>query len=104
MLPGLLQGQEKMSKTDSSSSIFMEDEEVGENYICNLLRVWDCIFSGWSNFSAFFQAEVNLKIKKAYCPPQIVEGNPCLEYLNYIIFPWFKEFTVERKAENGGNK
>jgi len=55
-------------------------------------------------FSAFFQAEINLKIKKAYCPPQVVEGNPCLEYLNYIVFPWFKEFTVERKAENGGNK
>ncbi|BBH03366.1 hypothetical protein Prudu_014214, partial [Prunus dulcis] len=41
MLPGLQQGQEKMSKSDVSSSIFMEDEE----------------------------AEVNLKIKKAYCPP-----------------------------------
>lgn len=76
MLPGLLQGQEKMSKSDTSSSIFMEDEE----------------------------ADVNLKIKKAYCPPKVLEGNPCLDYLNYIIFPWFKEFTVERKAENGGNK
>ena len=29
MLPGLQQGQEKMSKSDPSSSIFMEDEEVG---------------------------------------------------------------------------
>jgi tyrosyl-tRNA synthetase len=28
MLPGLQQGQEKMSKSDPSSSIFMEDEEV----------------------------------------------------------------------------
>lgn len=28
MLPGLLQGQEKMSKSDSSSAVFMEDEEV----------------------------------------------------------------------------
>ncbi|KAK4263525.1 hypothetical protein QN277_028921 [Acacia crassicarpa] len=76
MLPGLQQGQEKMSKSDPSSSIFMEDEE----------------------------AEVNLKIKKAYCPPKIVEGNPCLEYINYLIMPWFKEFSVERNAENGGNK
>ncbi|PIA35590.1 hypothetical protein AQUCO_03500152v1 [Aquilegia coerulea] len=76
MLPGLQQGQEKMSKSDPSSSIFMEDEE----------------------------AEVNVKIKKAYCPPQIVDGNPCLEYLKYIIFPWFREFEVERKVENGGNK
>lgn len=28
MLPGLQQGQEKMSKSDPSSSIYMEDEEV----------------------------------------------------------------------------
>ncbi|KAL7184789.1 hypothetical protein ACSBR2_026848 [Camellia fascicularis] len=76
MLPGLQQGQEKMSKSDPSSSIFMEDEE----------------------------AEVNLKIKKAYCPPMVVEGNPCLEYLKYIIFPWFHEFKVERGTDNGGEK
>ncbi|XAR54370.1 Tyrosine--tRNA ligase [Bertholletia excelsa] len=76
MLPGLQQGQEKMSKSDPSSSIFMEDEE----------------------------AEVNLKIKKAYCPPSVVEGNPCLEYIKHIIFPWFHEFKVERKADNGGDK
>ncbi|XP_057425272.1 tyrosine--tRNA ligase 1, cytoplasmic-like [Lotus japonicus] len=76
MLPGLQQGQDKMSKSDPSSSVFMEDEE----------------------------AEVNVKIKKAYCPPKIVEGNPCLEYIKYLIFPWFNEFTVERNADNGGNK
>eukprot|EP00897_Mesotaenium_endlicherianum_P006506 jgi/Mesen1/5884/ME000299S04998 len=29
MLPGLLEGQEKMSKSDPNSAIFMEDEEVG---------------------------------------------------------------------------
>ncbi|KAH7548519.1 hypothetical protein JRO89_XS14G0146500 [Xanthoceras sorbifolium] len=76
MLPGLQQGQEKMSKSDPSSSIFMEDEE----------------------------AEVNVKIKKAYCPPKIVAGNPCLEYIKFIIFPWFNEFKVERSAANGGDK
>lgn len=32
MLPGLQQGQEKMSKSDPSSSIFMEDDEVGYTY------------------------------------------------------------------------
>uniref|UniRef100_A0A3N7GWI5 tyrosine--tRNA ligase n=1 Tax=Populus trichocarpa TaxID=3694 RepID=A0A3N7GWI5_POPTR len=76
MLPGLQQGQEKMSKSDPSSSIFMEDEEV----------------------------EVKTKIKKAYCPPQIVEGNPCLEYIKHIVFPWFNKFKVERNPENGGEK
>ncbi|CAN8316036.1 unnamed protein product [Cochlearia groenlandica] len=76
MLPGLQQGQEKMSKSDPLSAIFMEDEE----------------------------AEVNVKIKKAYCPPKIVQGNPCLEYINYIVLPWFDEFTVQRSEEYGGNK
>ncbi|PWA25586.1 tyrosine--tRNA ligase [Artemisia annua] len=76
MLPGLLKGQEKMSKSDASSAIFMDDNE----------------------------AEVNLKIKKAYCLPKVVEGNPCLEYIKHIVFPWFKEFKVERKPKNGGDK
>ncbi|KAJ8763863.1 hypothetical protein K2173_003645 [Erythroxylum novogranatense] len=76
MLPGLQEGQEKMSKSDPSSAIFMEDDE----------------------------SQVNLKIKKAYCPPNIVEGNPCLEYVKYIIFPWFDEFKVERSEANGGEK
>ncbi|GAB2270855.1 hypothetical protein Dimus_005719 [Dionaea muscipula] len=76
MLPGLQQGQEKMSKSDPSSSIFMEDEE----------------------------GDVNVKIKKAYCPPKTVEGNPCLEYLKYLVFPWFDEFKVERNSKNGGDK
>ncbi|KAF3448570.1 hypothetical protein FNV43_RR09283 [Rhamnella rubrinervis] len=76
MLPGLQQGQEKMSKSDPSSSILMEDDE----------------------------AEVNLKIKKAYCPPKEVEGNPCLEYIKHLILPWFKEFTVVRSADNGGDR
>lgn len=47
---------------------------------------------------------MNVKIKKAYCPPIIVEGNPCLEYIKYLVLPWFNEFTVERSAENGGIK
>ncbi|CDP06090.1 unnamed protein product [Coffea canephora] len=76
MLPGLQQGQEKMSKSDPSSSIYMEDEE----------------------------AEVNLKIRKAYCPPQVAAGNPCLEYIKYVILPWFNEFKVERSPQNGGDK
>ncbi|KAI5679390.1 hypothetical protein M9H77_10340 [Catharanthus roseus] len=76
MLPGLQQGQEKMSKSDPSSAIFMEDEE----------------------------ADVNVKIKKAYCPPNVIKDNPCLEYIKYIVLPWMKEFKVERSAENGGEK
>ncbi|KAJ0233735.1 Tyrosine--tRNA ligase 2 [Hirschfeldia incana] len=77
MLPDLIQGQTKMCKSDPSSAIFMDDDEV----------------------------EVNKKIsKKAFCLPKILEGNTCLEYVKYIILPWFSEFTVERDKEFGGNK
>lgn len=76
MLPGLLQGQEKMSKSDPKSAIFMEDSE----------------------------ADVNSKIKGAFCPPQQVDGNPCLAYVRLIVLPWYGSFEVSRKAEQGGNK
>lgn len=76
MLPGLLQGQEKMSKSDPNSAIFMEDEPD----------------------------EVNVKIKKSYCPPNVVDGNPCVAYVEYIILPFFGSFEVTRKAENGGTR
>ncbi|KAI3944487.1 hypothetical protein MKW92_044971 [Papaver armeniacum] len=71
MLPGLRQGHEKMSKSDPSSSIYMEDME----------------------------AEFNVKIKKAYCPPKIVARNPCLEYIKYIVFPWFGVFETYETME-----
>lgn len=73
---GLWQGQEKMSKSDPNSAIFMEDSEQ----------------------------EVVSKIKKAFCPPGEVEGNPCLTYAQLIIFPWFGFLEVARSEANGGNK
>lgn len=74
MLMGLKEGQAKMSKSDPDSAIFMEDSE----------------------------ADVNLKIKKAYCPPGVVEANPVLDYLKHIIFARMGEFTVERSERDGG--
>jgi len=50
MLPGIKQGQEKMSKSDPDSAIFMEDTED----------------------------DVRRKITKAFCAPKEVEGNPVL--------------------------
>ena len=76
MMPGLLEGQEKMSKSDPNSAIFMEDSE----------------------------AEVNAKIKKAFCPPAEVEDNPCLAYVGMIVLPWCKAFEVARAEAHGGSK
>ncbi|KAL6867655.1 hypothetical protein ACP4OV_015679 [Aristida adscensionis] len=40
----------------------------------------------------------------AFCPPKLVEGNPCLEYIKYIVLPWHGKFEVVRKKEDGGDK
>lgn len=79
MMMGLVEGQEKMSKSNPDSAIFMEDSE----------------------------AEVNLKIKKAFCPPGQVEKNPVMDYYRHIVFESAAvkaagQLTVERAAENGG--
>jgi len=76
MMPGLLEGQEKMSKSNPDSAIFMEDSVE----------------------------DVNRKIKKAYCPPEIVDGsNPCMTYLKMLVMPLQGKFHVPRKESNGGD-
>lgn len=59
----------KMSKSIPDSAVFMEDSEE----------------------------EVNRKIMSGYCTDEIVE-NPIYEYLRYIVFRWFNEFTVSGKT------
>jgi tyrosyl-tRNA synthetase len=75
MLMGLVQGAEKMSKSIPDSAIFMEDSE----------------------------ADVNRKIKKAYCPEKIIEKNPIFEYIKYLIFPKCGYFYLERPEKFGGS-
>lgn len=76
MLMGLGEGQAKMSKSDPDSAIFVEDTE----------------------------ADVNVKIKKAFCPPGIVENNPILDYLKHVIFAVDGAvFSITRSEQNGGN-
>jgi tyrosyl-tRNA synthetase len=66
MLMGLKQGQEKMSKSDPESAIWMEDSA----------------------------AEVATKVKKAFCPPGVAEANPVLQYVRYIVLPWFGHVDI----------
>lgn len=88
MLPGLKQAKQKpavagdaeaaadraiankMSKSDPSSAVFMED---GPD-------------------------EVEAKIKAAYCPPQQVEDNPCLAYMQHIVLPKFGSVDIARAS------
>lgn len=76
MISGLVEGQEKMSKSNPDSAIFMEDTPE----------------------------EVRKKIKKAFCPEKIIEANPILDYCKNIIFGARDKIEVLRNEENGGNK
>lgn len=71
MLMGLKQGQEKMSKSDPDSAIFMEDAVE----------------------------DVTRKIKKAYCPPQVLEGNPILDYAKHIVIPYHGRISLTVNGE-----
>lgn len=71
MLMGLKEGQEKMSKSDPDSAIFMEDSE----------------------------ADLKRKIKKAFCPPEVVEGNPIVDYVKHIVFGYHNKIVI---AFHGG--
>ena len=64
----------KMSKSNPDSSIFMTDTAQ----------------------------QVEAKLKKAYCPEKVVEENPVLEYMRYIVFERHPEVTVERPEKFGG--
>ena len=75
MLMGLKEGQEKMSKSDPDSAIFMEDTD----------------------------ADVKRKVRQSYCPPGVVEGNPCLDWTKHIVFGRNGSFSVARKPDDGGD-
>lgn len=77
MMAGLKEGQEKMSKSDPDSAVFMEDSP----------------------------ADVARKIKRSYCPPGVAEANPCLDMIENVVFGKLGEagWTVKRKAEDGGD-
>jgi len=47
--------------------------------------------------------EIRKKIKKAYCPEGIAEGNPILEMCKYIIFPEYSNMVIERDKKYGGD-
>jgi tyrosyl-tRNA synthetase len=74
MMPGLLEGQEKMSKSTPDSAIFLEDSPE----------------------------EVIRKIKRAFCPPGVIAGNPCVAYLRYIVFELVHGPVVFSRPEKYG--
>ena len=66
--------EKKMSKSIPGSAIFIHDSED----------------------------EIKAKIKKAHCPEKVVEGNPIIEYAEYLVLR-DKKIRVERPAKFGGD-
>ena len=56
------------------------------------------LFSYLFIFSCRSMVEVNTKIKKAYCPPEIVEKNPIVDYVRYIILPYYNKIVINLKV------
>lgn len=108
MMPGLLEGQEKMSKSDPNSAIFMEDSEAE---VSTKIKKAFCppkvraLCAWWSCARARAQALSSpCPVRCTRAPPQVVAGNPCLEYVRLVALPWFKVFEVKRPENFGGDK
>jgi tyrosyl-tRNA synthetase len=66
----------KMSKSDPKSAIFVHDT----------------------------RAQIEEKVKSAYCPERVVEGNPMFDYIDRLILDnKFDPITIERPQKFGGN-
>ncbi|MGB6500441.1 MAG: tyrosine--tRNA ligase [Thermoplasmata archaeon] len=72
-LEGLVEG--KMSKSDPTSSIRIPSERT----------------------------EIAARIGSAFCEAKTVEGNPIVEAVQYIVFPWEGRLSIERAAKHGGS-
>ncbi|XP_047050203.1 tyrosine--tRNA ligase 1, cytoplasmic-like [Lolium rigidum] len=65
----------------------------------NLLR-----YTARTLFMDDAEAASNRKIKMAFCPPKVTVCNEFLEYIKYVIFPWFGKLELVEKKGNGSNK
>ena len=48
------------------------------------------------------RAEIAQRIAGAFCPAKEVDGNPVVEIVRFIVFPWDGKLSVERTAGHGG--
>jgi tyrosyl-tRNA synthetase len=48
------------------------------------------------------EKQIEEKLQKAWCPPKLVEMNPMLEIVKYVVFHENKSFRIERPAKFGG--
>ena len=47
-------------------------------------------------------ATISERIDNAYCPARVVDANPIVELVRYVVFPWQGHLEVKRPAKFGG--
>jgi tyrosyl-tRNA synthetase len=99
LLPGL-QGVQRMDASGTAKEGKQLEGETSEQ------RSIDAKMSKSVPSSAIFihdsEEEIKDKIRKAYCPEKVLEGNPVVEYAEYLILR-DKKMKIERPAKFGGD-
>ena len=47
-------------------------------------------------------AEITERLASAFCPAKVVDGNPVVEVVRFIVFPWEGRLAVDRAPKHGG--
>ncbi len=65
----------------------------------------DKMSSSKKNFIAIDDSpeDITEKVKKSFCPPGQVDGNPVLEMAEHFIFPKYSSMIIERSSKFGGD-
>ncbi len=82
-----LQGAQRMD---------VEGEELMLDYKMSKSKPETCIFVHDG------PEEIKRKIRAAYCPPRIIEGNPVMEIARLIVFRRMDTLHIERPSKYGG--
>lgn len=90
LIPGLAEPVSEGFEADQDL-----DKEVSSKM--SKSKPWTCIFIHDT------REQIAEKLKKAYCPPKTIEGNPILEMIRYIIFRYQDNFEIARSEKYGGN-
>ncbi len=101
LLPGL-QGPGRMNAPSTQSTSSTRHSDVDSKVEAEM----DVKMSKSKPDSAIFihdsVEDIQRKIKKAHCPEKVVEGNPMIEYAQYLVLRE-KSLKVERPAKFGGD-
>jgi tyrosyl-tRNA synthetase len=90
LLPGLNEPKRTTFNNNSSADSILSSK-------MSKSKPWTCVFVHDSS------EEIRRKLKKAWCPEGLIQNNPILEIVRFIIFHENNEFQIERPTKYGGS-